>query len=209
MIQPTIKNLIFDLGGVILNLSTQKTKEAFCTLSSLPIDRVSSIVDNSEEFVSYELGRITSHQFRDFIRTSMQMQATDEEIDAAWNAMLLDIPINRINTLLRLRNHYTLYLLSNTNEIHLNAILLKLQLHEPKTILKEIFDTIYFSHYIRFRKPDRLIFDFVLLNQNLEAKETLFFDDHLPNLQGAELAGLNTYHVTDANELFKNLDAIQ
>jgi len=209
MITSGIKNLIFDLGGVIINLSILRTYEAFSKLSGLSIEEISELTKSRKEFPDYETATLTSEGFRNFIRTSMKMQALDKDIDLAWNAMLLDIPIERLRILSKLKERFNTFLLSNTNEMHLMAftkILFKTVITEDFT---SYFTKVYYSHELGLRKPDRAIYDFVLKENNLTANETLFFDDTLVNLAGAAAVGVHTFHVTDADEFFKKLDKIQ
>jgi glucose-1-phosphatase len=208
MISVTIKNLIFDLGGVIINLSLQKAYKAFSLLSHLSEEEVTSLAKTRNEFLLYETGAITSAEFRDFIRESMNILASDSEIDFAWNAMLLDIPIERLRILVRLRQRYTIILLSNTNEIHRQAFTKILFTTTEGHAFNTYFHAEHYSHHMAMRKPDEAIYEFVLKQNNLQAHQTLFFDDTVVNLEGAARVGIKTFHVTNADELFKELDTI-
>ncbi len=209
MIHASVQNLIFDLGGVIINLSHQKAYKAFSALSKLSEEEIAQLAKNNPEFLLYEMGTITDAEFRNFIRESMNIQASDSEIDFAWNAMLLDIPIDRLRILLHLRQRYTVILLSNTNEIHKQAFTNILLNTTEGHLFDTYFHAEYYSHQLGMRKPDEAIYEFVLKQHNLQAKQTIFFDDTVVNLEGAARVGIQTFHVINADELFKELDKIE
>jgi glucose-1-phosphatase len=196
MPDPHIKNLIFDLGGVILDLSVPTTLDSFSTLSGLDRREVELLFQQSPEFNLYEKGQISDAEFRDFVRNIYRTNATDEQLDASWNAMLLGIPVNKLELLSRLKDAYNVFLLSNTNGIHLRYIdevmLPALHLHDS---LNPFFHKVYYSHLMKMRKPDAEIFQQVLKENNLIAEETLFLDDNASNVKGAEAVGIKTVHV--------------
>ncbi len=205
-ITPTINAIIFDLGGVIINLSPAKTYEAFSTISNKPLSEIEELAKTSREFSLYETGHLSDEDFRIFLRQSLATDADDQVLDKAWNSMLLDIPPQRLQTLLRLKTNYKTFLLSNTNAIHLrafNTILKEVSGHEN---FEQYFNKDYYSHEMGLRKPDTTIFDYVVREQQLNPAQTIFFDDSSINLAGAAQAGLRTHHVTNADELFKELD---
>jgi FMN phosphatase YigB (HAD superfamily) len=201
--------LIFDLGGVVINLSYKKTYEAFSQLSGRTVEEISSMAAALEEFKMYEKGNLEDSEFRHFIRTRIGIEANDTAIDTAWNAMLLDIPEARLKTLLTLGESHQVFLLSNTNAIHLRAFNEIVEKVSGRPSLDYYFDKTYYSHEMGMRKPDVEIYRQVIGENRLSPAGTLFFDDLVPNLAGASQAGLLTYHVTNADELFEKLDSIE
>ncbi|HTJ49769.1 MAG TPA: HAD family phosphatase [Cyclobacteriaceae bacterium] len=192
-----IKNLIFDLGGVILDLSVPHTLQAFSTLSSLPLDEVKHKFITSPEFESYEKGGISDVEFREFVREVYHVKATDAQIDLCWNAMLRGVPLIKTELLSRLMNSYRVFLLSNTNGIHLDFINNVILPRDVKTTsLDPFFHRTYYSHLMRMRKPDAEIYLAVLAENKLNANETLFLDDNKYNIEGAAAVGIKTVHVT-------------
>lgn len=201
MLVPSVKNLIFDLGGVILDLSVSHTLESFSKLSGLPNQRIEEIYYSAPGFIEYEKGLIDDAQFRAFVRETFGIAADDKSIDACWNAMLRGIPAVKLNLLLRLQQEFSVYLLSNTNAIHLD--------HINSTILPGVtgngatldnyFHRAYYSHQMRKRKPDADIFEQVLEENNLIPEQTLFLDDYAINIEGAKSLGIRTIHVTSPN----------
>ena len=195
MITPEIKNIIFDLGGVIINLSTQATVVQFAKLGGISEQEVNQRMMQSKEFHDYEKGLITDAHFRDIVRSLLGVNASDIEVDRCWNAMLLDIPIARIQLLQRLKIKYRIFLLSNTNEIHLNCFNRIVQDVTGKPSLDDFFEKAYYSHRMKMRKPDQEIYEVVLHENDLNPDHSIFLDDNLSNLQGAERCGIKTFHV--------------
>ncbi|MBK5278730.1 MAG: HAD family phosphatase [Bacteroidia bacterium] len=202
MIAPDIKNVIFDLGGVIINLSTQTTANQFAQLGGISVEEVKHRMMESTEFHDYEKGLISDIQFREIVREMLQIGASDSEIDRCWNAMLLDIPLERIQLLERIRDKYRIFLLSNTNEIHLTCFTGIVKKVTGKSSLDLYFEKAYYSHRMKMRKPDRAIYEVVLAENNLNPLHTIFLDDNLLNLKGAEHCGIKTFHVQHPDLIF-------
>jgi HAD superfamily hydrolase (TIGR01509 family) len=197
---PSVKNLIFDLGGVLLDLSVDQTIDAFSRLSGMDKEKVKTIFVSSPEFEAYESGDLDDNQFRDFVRKAYNISAKDEELDRCWNAMLLTLPIEKLKLLETLKTAYNLFLLSNTNNIHLrhiNEVILRSVTGE--TDLDRYFHKAYYSHRMNKRKPEAEIFRQVLDENNLDPSQTLFLDDNLLNVQGASSLGIQTLYVTSAD----------
>jgi FMN phosphatase YigB (HAD superfamily) len=193
----TIKNLIFDLGGVILDLSVDHTLHGFSDLSGIEMTKVKQIFTASPEFNSYEKGELSDSDFRDFVRKVYAITASDSNIDTAWNAMLLGIPILKLELLKKLKQKYNVYLLSNTNNIHLQYIQGTMMPGiTGEDSLDPYFHKTYYSHRMGKRKPDAEIFEQVLSENQLSPEETLFLDDNASNVAGAELVKIKTVHVT-------------
>lgn len=187
-----IKNIIFDLGGVILNIDFQKTVNAFYKLGITNINEIFSGYAQREFFGAFEKGLISPQQFRDEIKKFISEPVTDDMIDEAWNAMILDFPAERINLLLSCRSKYRTFLLSNTNALHFSAY--NKQLNEKYHIndLSDLFERAYYSFRLGLRKPDMEIFELVLKKNNLKPEETLFIDDFPQHIDTAASLGINT-----------------
>ncbi|MBK0404643.1 HAD family phosphatase [Adhaeribacter sp. BT258] len=195
MIPATFKNIIFDLGGVIINIDYQKTIDAFKKLSQAGATIEFNQKNQSALFDELETGRISNAAFREKVREHYHLDATDEEIDAAWNAMLLDIPAERIELLRQLRKNHKLFLLSNTNAIHLIAFNKIVHESHGMPALDELFDKCYYSHLVDDRKPNASVFEKILAENNLEREETLFVDDSIQHIESAEKIGIKTLHL--------------
>ncbi|MFY0252958.1 HAD family hydrolase [Chitinophaga sp. 30R24] len=190
-----IKNIIFDLGGVILNIDYQLTNNAFVALGVNNFHELYSQFHGSNLFNKLETGHISTEEFLAEMHKHIPENVTDQQITAAWNAMLLDFPLQRLQLLQQLRQHYNIYLLSNTNAIHLEAFNKLLQESRGIPSLGSFFDRAYYSHLMGHRKPDKAAYQIVLDENGLNAADTLFIDDTLPNIEGAKAAGLQTIHL--------------
>lgn len=187
-----IKNLIFDLGGVILNIDFQLTISAFHKMGIQNINELFSAYSQNEFFNDFDKGLINPDEFRKEIRKRLSDNFSDEQIDEAWNAMLLDFPTQNINFLLSVKSKYRTFLLSNTNAIHFPIYNKQLndKYHIPHLSL--LFEKAYYSYLEGLRKPDIEIFEKVLLENKLMPEETLFIDDSTHNTATAEKLGINT-----------------
>ncbi|MDR2293316.1 MAG: HAD family phosphatase [Prevotellaceae bacterium] len=196
-----IRNIIFDLGGVIINVDYHKTENAFKNLGIADFDRIFSQVRQSKIVDKLEIGDISPAEFRKNLRELCGFNISDATVDDAWNAMILDFPDDRITILDKLRLNYRLFLLSNTNQIHIEYCMHNINFE----IIKSKFEKIYLSHEIHMRKPNTETYQFVLKDAQLQASQTLFIDDTIMNVESAKLAGLNVYHLTNGetlNDLF-------
>lgn len=196
------KNIIFDLGGVIINLEEQRTIAAFAQLSSLPKAAIEKSILQFKEFHLFEKGLISADQFRNALRDEFQIEASDFEIDQCMNAMLLDIPVERIK-LIKSLGQLTLFLLSNTNQIHYTRFNQIYTATTGEESLNDCFKKAYYSHLVKMRKPDKEIYEMVLRENELRAAETLFLDDNLTNLQGAQSVGISTFQIKHPSQLFE------
>lgn len=199
---PSIKNIIFDLGGVILDLSVESTLTSFAQLSGLPQDEIKNIFVSSEEFEQYERGALSDREFRDFIRSVYRIAATDEAIDRCWVAMLKNLPKGKLKLLTALKQHYTTFLLSNTNGIHLDYFNRVSLAPFSMSTLGSYFHKDYYSHLMGKRKPDIEIYQQVLDENALIPEHTIFLDDNVGNLEGANKLGIKTIHIPSPDFLY-------
>tara|TARA_B100000214_G_scaffold184881_1_gene133336 strand:- start:1884 stop:2516 length:633 start_codon:yes stop_codon:yes gene_type:complete len=194
-----INAIIFDLGAVILNINYQKTIEEFKKLGVENPAYLYSKKTQTNLFNQLEIGKISE----DYFLKKMQKKtnkASFYQIKNAWNAMLLDLPKNRMNLIRKLRKEYQIYLLSNTNIIHINK--LKKNLGKKKyNNFYNLFDKVYYSHTIGFRKPDKEAFLLILKNHNLNPKKVLFIDDSPQHITGAKNIGINTHHLKSNQDI--------
>lgn len=196
----TITTLIFDFGGVIINLDLP---QCIVNLKKLGIDSIESYLSNfgqKEFFLQFEKGEIGITEFRDEIRKLSNKALTDSEIDAAWCSFLCDIPAERLVLLEKLRTKYKLLLLSNSNPLHVDVSAANALEGTGKTI-RDYFDTCYFSYEMGLTKPDYAIFEALLADAGLDAAECLFLDDGPKNIEAAKAIGIQTYFVTQGENL--------
>jgi glucose-1-phosphatase len=200
-----IKNIIFDFGGVLINLDYQRTYNAFKELGIADIKTAFSPASQQELFDKLEKGLIEPGVFYEELRKISSVEMEDSQIVKAWNAMLLDFPIERIQMLRELKKKYRLFLLSNTNIIHYDEYFNNLFKEHQLNIFEDLFEKTYFSHQLGLRKPESEIFKLVLNENKLEAAETLFIDDVLSNIEPAANLGINTLHLTGDKNLLEIL----
>jgi HAD superfamily hydrolase (TIGR01509 family) len=191
----TIKNLIFDFGGVLCNIDPDLTKQAFIKLGLKKFDTGDSITRSKGLFEQLEIGVIAPQDFRDKLRPFFEHPVSDDQIDAAWNALLLDLPEHRVRLLESLRKNYRIFLLSNSNEIHYLCYAGRLQQQYGYADFDALFEKAWFSFRIGLKKPSPEIFRFVTRDAGLDPAETLFIDDTLVHVEGARSAGLQAYHL--------------
>jgi putative hydrolase of the HAD superfamily len=203
-----IKNIIFDLGGVIINLDTPKTIAEFNKLSQKPFETIYSQLQQTPIFDLFDKGKISEADFFAAIKDALDTTLTDIQLLNAWNAMLLDFPVHRLQLLSQLKTRYRLFLLSNTNETHVTRFEADLFEQHGCQNLEPFFEKVYYSCRLGMRKPDTEIFEYVLQTNNLKPQETIFIDDSPQHIEGALKTGINAQFLAkdrDVSELIKEL----
>jgi len=198
-----IKTIVFDLGGVIIDLGVQASLNKLAQLLNKSIGDIIRVYHSNDFFRSYEKGMIDDNGFRKGIRALTINNISDDQIDSAWNAMLLDIPPSRMELIRKIRSEFQLLVLSNTNAIHVEHFNNILEKSTGKSNLEYFFDKVHFSHEMRMRKPDEEIYRFLLEDNHLKPEETLFLDDNKDNLFAAEKLGIKTIHIEYPDRLFE------
>jgi len=189
------KNIIFDLGGIFLNIDFAKTENAFTDLGITNFNSFYTQHHAVDLFEKLETGHVSPEEFCIAFRSEVGMPLTDERIIAAWNALLLDFPIERIHWLQQISTRYKIFLFSNTNKIHYDAFSANFFKQTGLPDFNSNFINAYYSHEIGLRKPCRESFHYILNEQKLQATETLFIDDTFKNVEGAKAVGLQTIHL--------------
>ena len=190
-----VKNIIFDYGGVIINIDFKLTINAFKELGFLDVEECIFQSKGSDLLVKMEKGHISIKDFRNEIRNISKQNFSDEQIDFAWNALLLDMPSKRIKLIEQLKTKYRVFLLSNTNIIHYNTYLKSLQSEFGYADFNSLFEKAWFSHDLGMIKPSAEIYNFVIKDASILPQETLFIDDSEINITGAKNAGLKVHHL--------------
>lgn len=187
-----IKHIIFDFGGVLLNIDYQRTEDAFVALGLQDFKSMYAQAAQTDFFSDYETGRIDTQTFISGLKQYLPPGTPDTAIVDAWNAMLLEWPIARLRLLQQLHLHYDLALLSNTNELHEKVFKKTLKVCCGYENIGVFFDKVFFSHRIGMRKPDKETFQFVLDHCGFAAADTLFIDDSFQHIEGARSLGIHT-----------------
>ncbi len=192
-----IKNIIFDYGNVIFRIDFKRTQHSFTELGIKNVERFFAHTGHDPLFDEFEQGLISSDEFRDGIRRiTEQPGLTNEQIDKAWNTLLIGVPDGTHEVLLKAKKKYRTFLLSNNNEIHYKWIMEYLK-NEFNLLSNEVFfEKDYYSHLMKMRKPNPDIFQFLLDAHDLKPEETLFIDDSPQHLKTAANLGLQTHLLT-------------
>ena len=199
-----IKNIIFDFGGILIdldyNLSFDRLKSLLNITGPIP-DDLQLILDE------YEMGYFSEASFLHRLQRLTPQTPTERELVDAWNAMLLNLPKNRLDFVKDLRSTYNVYLLSNTNHTHLTYV----RQHIFPTIgitqfEEDHFIKAYYSHEIKFRKPNHDIYEYVLRDSQLNPSESLFIDDNADNVRGAQEVGIIAIQHNPQEEIIEKLE---
>ncbi len=184
-----IKNIIFDLGGVIMDIDVKQTLHAFSELGLKNIHEYFGHGFAASFFSDHETGRISDDDFLKEIKDLLNTEVSHDELVDAWNALLLRFPPDRIALLKELKSKYRLFLFSNTNAIHYKKFS-EIYRASFEGNLEDLFEKAYFSHDLGHRKPDLGGYEQIIRENQLDPKLTLFVDDALMNIEGAIKAGL-------------------
>ncbi len=187
-----IKCILFDLGGVVINIDWQLSVHAFAKILNSNFQTINKIMREHELVQRIEKGEMQATDFRNWFRDFSGNEFNDQVIDNAWNAMLLDIPSTRIEIIKRLSENYKVMCLSNTNAIHIEAFNKILNAASGYRNLEEVMFKTYYSHIMKMRKPDPRCWESILSENDLEADEVLYFDDNENNHQVAQQLGLHS-----------------
>ena len=199
-----IRNIVFDLGGVLVDLDFKAAINGLQEAGFANVKEQLMAFDRGGIFQKFEVGEITADEFRTAIRENSTVTLTDEEVDALWNLMLLEIPREKLELILELRGKYMVYLLSNTNSIHWDYVC-KNAFNYRGFRVEDYFEETFLSYEMHLAKPDKAIFEKMLHDANLLAEETLFIDDSEANCKAAQEVGIHAHHYhigDDLTEIF-------
>ena len=202
------KAVIFDFGNVIINIDFKRIYQTFAHYTSKSEAYIEKQITDNQLFRRYESGLFSDEEFREIIRQTLGFPLSDTEVDKSWNAILLDIPADRIELIKKIRRKYPIYLLSNTNNIHIKASNDYLKKTHGIAHLDQLFDQLFLSYEMGMWKPDAEIYHHVLKKLNLKPHEALFLDDNLKNIESAKELGIQTILVeppTSIVEYCKNI----
>jgi putative hydrolase of the HAD superfamily len=206
---PQFKNLIFDIGNVIVDIDYAVPVREF---QKLAITDFSTIVSYSKQhhiFDQFEKGQISVPDFHSELRRFLRPDVTDEQILAAWNSILLEYPKRKFDLLQQLKNNYRVFALSNINETHVKAIDEAVKERFGATAFSDYFHTAYYSNEVGTRKPEKEIYELVIAKENLNPTETFFVDDKPENVEAAKQSGLQAYELKHPSELEALLRELQ
>jgi HAD superfamily hydrolase (TIGR01509 family) len=195
-----MKNILFDLGGVILDIDVQATLKRFYELG-FPSELLQYPNNmTSDLFFKYETGKIGTEEFRDEVRRITGLDVSDKDLNESWNAMLLRIPQERARLLEKLSKRYDLYMLSNTSALHA-PVFEQMYLETAGTAMKNHFKKIYYSFEIGWHKPDSEAWQYVISDAGIVPQETLFLDDSIHNIKASQELGFQAIHIHERTSL--------
>ncbi len=195
MIKTETEAIIFDLGGVLINLDYQLTSKAFIDLGLTDFDATYSQLQQTDLFDRFETGAISSFHFINRLLDQLPQGTSGNKVVHAWNAMILDFPEERLLWLLKMKQCYRIFLLSNTNTLHMEAVRRSLERTIGHQRLEDYFEQVYLSCEMGLRKPNPEIFSRVCDEQGLNPATTVFIDDSPQHVEGAASIGLQALHL--------------
>lgn len=207
-----IDTIIFDFGGILLDLDYERTYAPLRKLFNLPegpfAEDIQLILDE------YEMGMFSEGSFMHRLQRKGNTVVTERAILDAWNGMLLDLPIRRLKFVQELRKEYKVYLLSNTNHTHIGYLHRVMLPNIGVTNFEEnYFEKVYYSHQIKMRKPNHNIYQYVLRDADLDGSKCIFIDDNFDNVRSAQAVGINAVrhdpNLEIMDELFNYLESVQ
>jgi putative hydrolase of the HAD superfamily len=201
-----INAVIFDIGNVIIDIDYDAMVSEFKKIAKFDFREIIQYTHQDRFFDQFEKGEISAADFRSTLRQYLKDETTDEQIDHAWNSILVAYPTSKFELLRRLRSKYKVYALSNINEIHLDGIDRYVKPAFGVADMRSFFDHAYYSHEMGLRKPEKEIYQAVIDHAGLDPSRTLFIDDKAENTEAASAHGLQVYHLTDRDSLLEVLN---
>ncbi len=195
-----IDTIIFDLGGVILDISPKETERRFEELGITVTHEMFHITPEKNPFTLLEQGAISYEEFYNGVRESFNTTLSDNEIRYAWDGMLLNWTPERIELILELKKEYKILLLSNTNGVHYDTYTKSFQ-EQFKFPFEDLFHECYVSHEMGCRKPNLDIYEQLIEKSGITPERAIFIDDTFLNIEGCEAAGIQGYHLTNGEDI--------
>jgi glucose-1-phosphatase len=198
-----IRNIIFDLGGVVVNIDPERSYRQMSNLANIPQTELLRKINNDPLFEQFEKGLIDRNQLYNHVLSLAENPFNQPDFEKAWNAMIVDIPQKNLGLIKRLKNNCRVFALSNTNEIHIEHVNGLMQKHYGKPNLNTWFENVYLSFEVGMVKPHRKFFEFVLHKNDLNPSETLFIDDTQQHVEAAKNLGIQVMTVKPGRDIHK------
>jgi glucose-1-phosphatase len=196
-----IRTIVFDIGNVLIDIDYNVMVAEFAKIAEVDFQQIVAYSHQEKFFDQYEKGLISTAEFRSLLRRYLRPGVADEQIDHAWNSILISYPSQKFELIKRLRSDYQVLALSNINELHAGAIDIAVQQHFGAADMKSFFHQAYYSHEVGLRKPEKEIYELVLSERSLNPAQTLFIDDKLENTEAAAALGIRVHHLADRDSL--------
>jgi putative hydrolase of the HAD superfamily len=202
-----IKNLIFDLGNVLYDIDFKKMNAAFTSIGIEGMDKHFTLNKSHPLFLELEMGFVNEQEFYEGVRNLVNLPLSNDQIQFAWNALLVGFRKNSIEWIKQNNTKYNTFLYSNTNQIHHDYFIAEFENKVANYSFVSLFKTPYYSHEMGMRKPDPASFTYILEKEGLVASETLFIDDNEPNIIAAASVGLQVLHLKEGMTVEKDIAA--
>ena len=202
-----VKNLIFDLGNVLYDIDFKKMNTAFTSIGIEDIDQLFILNKSHPLFLNLEMGFVNENEFYEGVRALVNLPLSNEQIQFAWNALLIGFRKTSIEWINQNNTKYNTFLYSNTNQIHHDHFIAEFENNVANYPFVSLFKTPYYSHEMGMRKPDPASFTYILEKEGLLASETLFIDDNEPNIIAAASVGLKVLHLKEGMRVEKDIEA--
>ena len=196
-----IDTIIFDIGNVLVDIDYEFMVSEFAKIATIDFHQIVTYSHQDRVFDQYERGQISTQDFRSTLRKYLKPDVTDQDIDTAWNSILLHYPAAKFELLKKLRGEYQILALSNINDLHISAVDLAVRQQFGMPDMRSYFDHAFYSHEMGHRKPELEIYQMVLTQRSLNPSRTLFIDDKLENVSAAAALGIKVHHLTDRDAL--------
>jgi putative hydrolase of the HAD superfamily len=200
----TPRNIIFDLGAVLFDIDFEKAYNAFFELGIPDFNQQYSQLKANDLFTKLETGKIDENEFYDGLKNQVKLPLSNQQLKKAWNAILVNFRKESMAFVKDLRKEHRVFLLSNTNIIHLNEINNHFVKEVNEKNLNAFFEKAYYSFEVGMRKPDENIFHYLLKDAAINPEDTLFIDDAFPNIETAKRIGIKT-HLLLPEERIENI----
>jgi len=200
-IRPDLEVIVFDLGNVLIDIDYAQAMSTIKSALPAPLHPKVDQCYAAEFHKAYERGEIDSPSFRNAFRDYFEQDWSDNEVDALWNSLLGSLPAYRLDLVRKLKSHHQVAILSNTNEIHIQAVEVVLAQEYGMDNFSSLFDWVFYSHQVGLAKPDRAIYQHLVDTVGVDPSQILFFDDLSANVDGAAAVGIPSIRVEGPHTL--------
>ena len=196
-----IETIIFDLGGVIIDLDAKSVIAQFQRYSDKTANNINCLISQSQDLIEYEMGKMSDSDFCQAVNKLLHIELSQASFETIWNSFLGNIKQDKLHLMLALKNRFNLLILSNTNAIHQRSFDQRVGKLISSRIMSDMVHTAYYSHELGLRKPDPNIYKRVIDLQNLNPTRTLFFDDRCENINMAQDFGIQGIQVEYSDQI--------
>ena len=200
-----IETIIFDLGGVIIDLDSKSVIDQFQRYSDKTARDIIRLISQSQDLIDYETGKMSDSDFCQTVNKLLHTELSQASFETIWNSFLGNIKQDKLHLMLALKDQFNLLILSNTNAIHQRSFDQRVGELISTRIMSDMVHTAYYSHELGLRKPDPNIYKRVIDLQNLNPTRTLFFDDRNENINMAQDFGIQAILVEYSDQILDQL----